>query len=321
MKISEVMDLLHAEGYACELFGDPDCVVDGFADPSEYRDGAIIWLGDIKYLTLQDDQGYSDIALLLCKDDFMEKDLFPNVLVCEDPRNAFVRLLELSQEEDELIGVDLSAVIDPSAVIGQDVYIAPNCVIGKDVVIGDNCKIMPGAYIEHTIMGNNCIIYPNCVIGVAGFGFRKDSALVMEPHVGKVVLGDNIEILSGSVIERGSTKNTTIGRGTKLACLTNVGHNVTVGEDCQIIGGILNGFANIGDRSELIRCVVGNRIKIGKDTKIGLNSTVVRDIPDNVVAFGSPARIKSSGGGATKLKAITFRRSLPDCSREYFLCA
>ena len=294
MKINDVVELLKKEGYECVFFGDSERKVEGFSDPSDYRNNSIIWLGDIKYLELKDGQNCSDVALLLCSENFKEKKLFPNVLVCKDPRNAFVRLLELSQKEDELVGIAESAVIDPGTVIGKNVYIGPNCVIGKDVIIGDNSKLMPGCYIEHTKMGNNCVVYPNCVIGMAGFGFRKEKSLVMEPHIGKVILGDNVEVLSGSVIERGSTKDTTIGKGTKLACLTNIGHNVTVGENCQIIGGIMNGFATIGDRSELIRCIVANRIKIGHDVKIGLNSTVVRDIPNNVIAFGSPAKVKGS---------------------------
>lgn len=293
MLVREIAETLKREGYVCELRGDGDVEVSGFADPSDYRAGCVIWLGDVKYLDLKEGQSYSDITLLMCEDSLEGKDLFPTVLICADPRNAFVRLLELSQNETPRVGFDTTASISSSAVIGKNVYIAQNCVIGDDVQIGDGCIIYPGCVVEHTTLGRDCVIYPNCVLGMPGFGYRKDRSLVMEPHIGRVVLGDRVEVLSGSIIERGTTKDTFIGSGSKLACLTNIGHNVTIGEDCQIIGGIINGFAVIGDRSELIRCVVGNRIKIGHDVKIGLNSTVVRDIPANVVAFGSPARVKT----------------------------
>lgn len=295
MFVHEIVDTLKREGYACELRGDGNVEVAGFADPSDYRENCVIWLGDIKYLNLKEGQSHDDIALLMCKDDLEGMDLFSTVLVCADPRNAFVRLLELSQNEASREGIDATASIDPSAIIGENVYIAQNCVIGEDVQIGDGCMIYPGCVIEHATLGRDCVIFPNCVIGMPGFGYRKDESLVMEPHIGRVVLGDHVEVLSGSIIERGTTKDTSIGNGSKLACLTNIGHNVTIGEDCQIIGGIVNGFVTVDDRSELIRCVVGNRIKIGHDAKIGLNSTVVRDIPDNVVAFGSPARVKAEG--------------------------
>lgn len=292
MKAKDIERLLREEGYPCTLHGDGDVGIEGFSDPSSYRAGTVIWLGDMKYLSLGEGQTIQDVALLMCLDTLEGHEQFPNVLVCDDPRNAFVRLMELAQCEEKKEGIHPSAIIDPDAVFGEHVYIGPNCVIGKNVVIGDNCSIMPGAYIEHTVMGNNCEIYPNCVIGTAAFGFRKDDGLVMEPHLGRVVLGNGVDVLSGSVIERGTTKDTVIGDGTKLACLANVGHNVTIGRDCQIIGGVINGFVEIGDNSELIRCVVANRKKIGKNVKIGLNSTVVKDIPDNVVVFGSPARIK-----------------------------
>lgn len=292
VKAKEIESLLNKEGYSCRLIGNSEVEAKGFSDPSDYRKGTLIWLGDLKYLVLKEGQSYEDITLLLCSEDFQGKENFPNVLVSDDPRNAFIRLMELSSKDEEQVGVHPSAVISPDAQIGSNVFIGPNVVIGTDVVIGDGCKLMSGCYVEHTTLGNNCKIFPNCVIGTAAFGFRKNNGLVMEPHIGRVVLSDCVEILAGSVVERGTTKDTTIGRGTKLACLTNVGHNVTVGEDCQIIGAILNGFANIGDRCELIRCIVGNRIKIGEDTKVGLNSTVVRDLPDHVIAFGSPAHVR-----------------------------
>ena len=300
MKVKDIESLLKKEGYSCVLCGDGDVEIEGFSDPSSYRAGTVIWLGDMKYLSLREEQTVQDVALLMCRDTLEGREQFPNVLICEDPRNAFVRLMELAQCEKREEGIHPSATIDAGAIIGEHVYIGPNCVIGKDVVIGDNCSIMPGSYVEHTEMGDNCEIYPNCVIGTAAFGFRKDDGLVMEPHLGRVILGNNVDVLSGSVIERGTTKDTVIGDGTKLACLANVGHNVTIGRDCQIIGGIINGFAEVGDNSELIRCVVANRKKIGKNVKIGLNSTVVKDIPDDVVAFGSPARIKR-GGASTNI--------------------
>ena len=292
MKAKEIEQTLLHEGYPCRLLGDSQAEINGFSDPSEYRLGTMIWLGDIKYLALKEEQTFSDVALLLCKESFKEKSRFKNVLICDDPRNAFIRLMELSQDDVPLVGIDESALIDQDAVLGKNVYIGPNCVVGKDVVIGDNCKIMAGVFIEHATLGSNCSIYPNCVIGAAAFGFRKQKSLVIEPHLGRVVLGDNVEILSSSVVERGSTKDTVVGEGSKIACLTNIGHNVTIGKNCQIIGCMINGFASVGDESELIHCVVANRIKIGKNVKIGLNSTVVRDIPDNSIAFGSPARVR-----------------------------
>lgn len=300
MIISEMVKTLQAEGYVCELHGDPEVEISGFADPSDYRAGAVIWLGDMKYLKLKEGQSFQDIALLMCEGSLDGWEEFPNVLVCDDPRNAFIRLMELAETDDGRVGIHPSAVVDPDTIIGERVYIGPNVVIGKDVIIGDDCRIFPGVVIEHTTMGNRCSIYPNCVIGAAAFGYRKEESLVMEPHIGRVVLGDDVDILSASVVDRGTTKDTVVGCGTKVTCLTNIGHNVTIGKNCQINGGKLHGFTVVGDDTEIICSIVANRITIGKNVKIGLNSTVVRDIPDDVVAFGSPARIKR-GGASTNI--------------------
>ena len=295
MKIEEVEQILLQEGYACKLIGDSQVEVDGFSDPGDYRSGTMIWLGDLKYLQLKENQSYKDVSLLLCKEDLEGKDNFLNLLVCDDPRNAFMRLLELYELEThqaEPQGIDQRAIVDDSVVVGKDVYIGPGSVIGKGVVLGDGTRIMPNAYLEFTTTGKNCLIFPGCVIGVAAHGYRRDKSLAMEPHIGRVVLGNNVNVLAGSVIERGTVSNTVIGDDTKIANMTNVGHNTKVGKRCQINGGKLHGGVTVGDDTEIICSFVANRVKIGSNVKIGLNSTVVRDIPDHSIAFGSPAKVK-----------------------------
>lgn len=296
MKAKEIENLLNEEGYPCKLLGNPDKEISGFADPYDYRENSVIWLGDLKYLTLPPEQ-YEKVALLMCRENMSGRELFPNVLVCEDPRNAFMRLLELEvrkKEESKLCGIDPNAIIDASAQIGKDVYIGPGAVIGPDVVLGDRTRVMPNAYIEHTRTGKDCEIFPSCVVGVAAHGYRKDNNMTMEPHIGKVILGDRVNILASSVIERGTVSDTVIGSDTKIANMTNVGHNTKVGQRCQINGGKLHGGVIVGDDTEIICSYVANRIKIGSNVKIGLNSTVVRDIPDNVTVFGSPARVRNN---------------------------
>lgn len=293
MRAKEIEQILLQEGYACRLEGDSETEVNGFSDPSDYRPGTMIWLGNLKYLQLGESQSCKDISLLLCDEDLEERELFPNVLICDDPRNSFIRLMELANSEKVHVGIHPTAVVSDDAIIGRNVYIGPNVVIGSEVVIGDNCKLMPGCVLEHATLGKNCTVYPNCVIGTAAFGFRKSEELVMEPHLGRTIIEDNVEILSGSVVERGTTKNTIVGKGTKISCLTNVGHNVTIGQNCQLMGNsAINGFAVLEDDVEIVSCCVANRVRIGKGSKIGINSTVLSDIPANVIAYGTPAKVK-----------------------------
>ena len=135
-----------------------------------------------------------------------------------------------------------------------------NVTIGKNVRIGENCIIHPGVFINHNCsIGNNVIIHPNATIGSDGFGLYKlDGQWKKIPHVGSVVIEDNVEIGSNTTIDRGMLDNTILKRNCKIDNLVHIAHNVTVGSNTAIAActGIA-GSTTIGDN-----CTIGGGVGI-----------------------------------------------------------
>jgi UDP-3-O-[3-hydroxymyristoyl] glucosamine N-acyltransferase len=206
-----------------------------------------------------------------------------------------------------------SAVIHATATIGADCKIGAGAYIGKDVSIGagtviypnvtilDNVKIgshtsiWPGAVIrERTVIGSYCILHPNVSIGADGFGFRPSpdgKGLIKIPHIGNVIIGNGVEIGSGSCIDRGKFSATIIGDGCKIDNLIQIGHNSKMGRSCIMAGASgLAGSVTLGDG-----CIIGggarvsDHVTLGNGVSVGGNSGVINDWPDGAKVLGYPA--------------------------------
>jgi len=156
--------------------------------------------------------------------------------------------------------------------------------------------IHPSAVINYDCveLGENVRIGPNCSIGFEGFGFEpdEDGAYLRFPHVGTVIIGDDVEIGANTCIDRGALEDTIIGEGTKIDNLVHVAHNVQIGKNCMIIaltciggGVIIEDGAYVG-----IGASVRNQSKIGKKAFIGMGSNVIKDVDPGVTVIGNPAK-------------------------------
>jgi len=176
--------------------------------------------------------------------------------------------------------------------IGSKTSIGSNTIIEHDVQIGKNCLIGSNTVIRNSIIGNDVVIQDGCKIGIKGFGFipLKDKNFRF-PHIGRVILKDNVELGANCTIDRGSIGDTVIGENTFLDNQVHMAHNVKIGKNCMIAGQVgFAGSSTVGNNVSIGgQAGVSGHLKIGNNVKIGGGSGVVKDIPDNMSVMGYPA--------------------------------
>ena len=182
--------------------------------------------------------------------------------------------------------------IGNKAKIGSKTSIGSNTIIEHDVQIGKNCLIGSNITIRNSIIGNDVVIQDGCKIGVKGFGFipLKDKNFRF-PHIGRVILKDNVELGANCTIDRGSIGDTVVGENTFLDNQVHMAHNVKIGKNCMIAGQV--GFAGSTTLGNNViiggQAGVSGHLKIGNNVQIGGGSGVINNIDDNSKVMGYPA--------------------------------
>ncbi len=185
-----------------------------------------------------------------------------------------------------------NVLIGKNVKIGKNSMIGSNTIIEHDVIIGKNCVIGSNTNIKNSIIGDNVIIQDGNKLGQKGFGFIPlEKKNFKFPHIGKVIIHNDVEIASGCTIDRGSIEDTTIGNNTYLDNQVHIAHNVKIGSNCMIAGQVgFAGSAMIGNNVSIGgQAGVSGHIVIGNNVKIGGGSGVVKNIDDNQVVMGYPA--------------------------------
>jgi UDP-3-O-[3-hydroxymyristoyl] glucosamine N-acyltransferase len=218
-----------------------------------------------------------------------------NYLLFDNPRLAFKKLLDSFFKKEKYSLISESARIDPlvelssKLYIGEYVIIEQNCSIGSNVFIGHNTTIL-----ANTKIGDNVTIGCNNTIGGTGFGYEKNQAGELQPieHIGGVTIHDNVEIGNNSCIDKAVLGFTIIGKGTKVDNLVHIAHGVEIGANCAIIAhAIIGGSTIIGDNTWVSpNATLRDRITIGKNVLVGMGAVVTKNIPDNEVWMGNPAK-------------------------------
>ena len=151
------------------------------------------------------------------------------------------------------VTVDPGVVIGPDIEIGAGTVIAANAVIGPGVRIGRNCAIGAGATLMHALIGDRVIVHPGCRIGQDGFGFLPDrNGPIKIPPTRRVIIQDDVEIGANTTIDRGSSRDTVIGEGTKIDNLVRIGHDSSIGRHCFIVSQAgISGSVDVADYAML----------------------------------------------------------------------
>lgn len=254
-------------------------------------------------------------ALILPRNDTLQKQASNrNIawIATPQPRLLFAKAISLFyQPYRPAPNIHPTAIIDPSVVLGKDVAIGayvvveqgavigdrvclhPHVIVYPDVVIGENTILHANCTIhERSQIGRNCVIHSGAVIGAEGFGFVPTAQgwYKMEQS-GYTVLEDGVEIGCNTAVDRPAVGETRIKQNTKLDNLVQIGHGVTVGENCALAAQVgIAGGATVGDRVLLGGQVgISNQVTISDDTIVTAQSGVTHDIAANSLVSGTPA--------------------------------
>ncbi len=293
--------------------GDPNAVVTSFAKIESGKEGQLCFYANPKY----EQYVYTTKAsILLVNKDFEPRDtVVPTMIRVENAYAAIAELLKYvsDQKKSYRWHRGLCSSIARSAKIGKKVYVGDFTHIGRRCRIGDYTKIYENVYIgEGTTIGSKCILYPgvriypgmeigdnvilhaNCVIGSDGFGNvpQEDGTWEKIEHLGKVIIGNNVEIGAGTTIDRAEMEATVIGNGVKIDNLCQIAHNVQIGDNTVMAAQCgIAGSTKIGKNCILAGQVgIVGHVTIADGTTICAQAGVIGNIrKSGQVVFGSPA--------------------------------
>lgn len=316
--------------------GDPHLKISSAAGMAQAHEGQITFLANPRYTKLL--AGTKASAVVVA-----EPAKCPAAqIIVENPYHAFTQLVVLlhGHRQHKAIGISQRASISPSAVIGSETHIHDFATIGEYARIGQRCVIYPGVFIgAGAEIGDDCIFYANVVIydgvrvghrviiqanstiGGDGFGFATHKGVHHKiPHLGRVVLEDDVALGASCSVQSGVMYDTVVGHGTKTGDLVVIGHGVQVGPHCLIVTQTgIAGSTTLGHHCVLAGQVgIAGHLKIGNEVIIGAQSGVSGDLEDGAKVFGTPAfDMKQSLRAYPLIKSLPeFRRTLKDLERR-----
>jgi UDP-3-O-[3-hydroxymyristoyl] glucosamine N-acyltransferase len=312
MTIAELADMVKGRIVGSPA---PDLKINGTCAVGNYIPGKITFVRNAKYAEKLRQLQNAAVLIPETLVEFCSKYPQNVYLIVEDAVDSLIDIQELFHRDEFIIveqGVSPTAKIDDSAVIGNQVYVGEYTCIGKNVVIGDRTKIMhhcsilddaaigSDTYIypevciyKHCQIGGNCIIHSGVRIGVDGFRFEQDDkrkTVRKMLHLGKVVIGDRVEIGGNTVIDRATFAEdaTVISNDVKVDNLVHIAHNAKIGARSLIVAQTcIGGSVKIGEDVWIgIGAAISDNVSIGNRAKVLLNAVVAYDVVDDEVVSG-----------------------------------
>jgi UDP-3-O-[3-hydroxymyristoyl] glucosamine N-acyltransferase len=218
-----------------------------------------------------------------------------NFILVENPRDTFRIILEIFFKEKQPVSISKTAQIDPSCVLGDQLFIGHNVVIEKDCRIGNNTSIGHNSVLlSGTIVGNHVTIGCNCTLGGIGFGYEKNAEGVYQvmTHLGNVLLEDYVEVGNNTTIDRAVLGSTHIKNNVKIDNQVHIAHGVEIGENSLVIANsVISGSTKIGKNVWVApSSSILNKLNIKDNAYIGIGSVVIWNVKENEKIFGNPAR-------------------------------
>jgi UDP-3-O-[3-hydroxymyristoyl] glucosamine N-acyltransferase len=294
-----------------ELIGDPRAAVTGVAPLDRAGELDLSILSSGKYTSMM---ATTKAGVVLVDPEFRDVAGSPGArIVVEKPLEKLLALLpRLYPPELPAPGVAPTARIGKGAklgkgvaigeyvIIGQGVTLGDDVVIGSQSVVGDGVAIGAGSRLWPSVtiysgasLGERVFVHSGARIGCDGFGYVfRDGEHQKIPHVGRCIVGDDVEIGANTTIDRGSIDDTVVGRGTKIDNLVHIGHNVRIGEKCLVMAQVgVAGSVTIGDGAILAgQAGISGHLSIGAGARVAAQAGVFGDIPAGETWSGYPAR-------------------------------
>ncbi|HEX3863109.1 MAG TPA: UDP-3-O-(3-hydroxymyristoyl)glucosamine N-acyltransferase [Stellaceae bacterium] len=208
------------------------------------------------------------------------------------PRRAPSAIVDPAATVPDDCDIGPNVVIESGAVIGARCHIGANTVIASAVELGDDCWIAANVTLSHCRIGSRVVLHPGVRIGQPGFGFAPDPlGPIKIPQLGRVIIGDDVDIGANSTIDRGSGHDTVIGPGTMIDNLVQIGHNVVLGRGCILAGLVgISGSTKFGDFVMAGgQSGFAGHLSIGNGARIAAQSGVMRNVEPGETVCGSPA--------------------------------
>ncbi len=224
-------------------------------------------------------------------DDLLKTKIF---IVVENPKLAYIRVVEKFFIEKPQYEIHPTAFVHSGAKIHPQTHIGPFSYVGKST-IGEGTIVYGHCFIyDNVTIGKNVIVQAGAIIGGDGYGYSRNEQGEFEkfPHVGGVVIEDDVEIGANTCIDKGTLGNTLICEGAKIDNLVHIAHNVIVGKHAAVIAhSMIGGSTEIGDYSWIApSAALMNGISIGNKATVGLGAVVTKSIPDGETWAGVPAQ-------------------------------
>jgi UDP-3-O-[3-hydroxymyristoyl] glucosamine N-acyltransferase len=205
------------------------------------------------------------------------------------------------------------AVIGDAAEVGEGCVIGPHAVVGAGVVLGPRCRIGAHASVTHCLAGEGVVLHPGARVGQDGFGFvpTPEGRYQSVPQLGRVILGDFVDIGANACVDRGALGDTVLGPGTRLDNMVQIGHNVRAGRGCVFVAhAAIAGSVTLGDYVQVAgQAAIAGHLTIGDRVRIGAQSGVMNDLPAGTDVVGSPAwPAKETFRAMAMLKRLASRR-------------
>lgn len=306
-------------------------IISDFSKIEEGKEGTISFLANPKYEAFLYESKAT--AIIISQDQALKKKPLATLIRVADPYLAFTVLLQKYQEmmASNETGIQQPSFIDPSATLGENIFIGTftsinrnakigsgtrvmnNVSIGVNVQIGENCIIYPGVIVyADSKIGNHCTLHANAVIGSDGFGFapQPDGTFTTIPQLGNVVIEDNVSIGANTTIDRATMGSTKIGKGSKIDNLVQIAHNVEVGKNTAIAAQVgVSGSTKIGDN-----CLIGGQVGVAGHISIAPNTIVTAQsgVTKTVKIPGQTLGGTPASPNVDYLKRNALIRQLPD---------